>query len=94
MDDDERPSAELLGTPDESRLRAGKPDDHAAGMKAVGVAMGRALVSQWKGCHALSRGLKLRMIVDRNSKGQNDSGGTGLDLQRSCEGLDPVVHAL
>jgi formate dehydrogenase major subunit len=34
---------ELLGTPDESRLRVGSPYDHAAGVKAVTVAMGRAL---------------------------------------------------
>jgi formate dehydrogenase major subunit len=34
---------ELLGTPDESGLRVGTPSDHAAGLKAVTVAMGRAL---------------------------------------------------
>jgi molybdopterin-dependent oxidoreductase alpha subunit len=34
---------ELLGTPDESRLRVGGPHDHAAGVKAVSVAMRRAL---------------------------------------------------
>ncbi len=43
MDDDEGPSAELLGTPDESGLRVGNPEDHAAGLKAVRVAMSRAL---------------------------------------------------
>jgi formate dehydrogenase major subunit len=34
---------ELLGTPDESRLRVRTPRDHAAGVEAVAVAMGRAL---------------------------------------------------
>jgi len=33
----------LLGSPDESRLEVGEPDDHAAGVKGVTVAMGRAL---------------------------------------------------
>lgn len=41
--DDELPADDLLGTPDESRLRVGKPHDHAAGLKAVSVAMGRGL---------------------------------------------------
>ncbi|RNM11913.1 FdhF/YdeP family oxidoreductase [Nocardioides pocheonensis] len=34
---------ELLGSSDESRLHVEVPQDHAAGVKAVGVAMGRAL---------------------------------------------------
>jgi molybdopterin-dependent oxidoreductase alpha subunit len=34
---------ELLGTPDESRLEVGAPSDHAAGVKAVAVAMRRGL---------------------------------------------------
>src|SRR5687768_10053069 len=37
------PEDELLGTPDESRLTVGAPRDHAAGVEAVAVAMGRAL---------------------------------------------------
>ena len=34
---------ELLGTPDESRLEVSAPSDHAAGLKAVAVAMRRGL---------------------------------------------------
>jgi formate dehydrogenase major subunit len=37
------PEDELLGTPDESRLKVRIPRDHAAGVEAVAVAMGRAL---------------------------------------------------
>ncbi len=43
MDDANSPVDELLGIPDESRLAVGVPYDHAAGVKAVAVAMGRAL---------------------------------------------------
>ncbi|MFC7596488.1 FdhF/YdeP family oxidoreductase [Terrabacter sp. GCM10028922] len=37
------PEDELLGTPDESRLTVRSPRDHAAGVEAVAVAMGRAV---------------------------------------------------
>src|SRR5688500_19555557 len=37
------PEDELLGTPDESRLTVRTPRDHAAGVEAVAVAMGRSL---------------------------------------------------